>query len=362
MGKITVTPRTEYTDRVMPIQLKVIQDTVFKQTTENASQLPPEDKVSVAAGTILDIHSWKVVNQNHLRVALFGSFLGTPPRNTWCVFTPHVQLFRPPSLKVLRNTVFKQAPVDSSQLPATDKISIPAGRVFNLQSWATANNNHLKLALLWDAYGNPPRNTWFAYAPDIQFINTQPVVVPIPPPPPPSDNLPSSKNLNIPYDSQLDNEFNPTGACNVTSFAMVMAYFQIKGTGTGQLADELYQYMEKNGLSRWEPNDLAKMAEAYGLVDVFTMRGRLSDLRKAIAEGRPCIIHGYFTSFGHIIVVRGYDPYGFFVNDPYGQWTSAGYRNDLSGKNLYYSNRLIQTKCSPEGEDYIWLHKLSKKR
>jgi len=113
--------------------------------------------------------------------------------------------------------------------------------------------------------------------------------------------------------------------------------------------------MERQGLSRWDPYDLATMARNYGLIDDFTMQGRLSDIRKAIAEGRPCIIHGYFTSFGHIVVVRGYDQYGFFVNDPYGEWTSSGYLNN------HYSNALIQSKCSPEGEAYIWLHRLSKK-
>jgi uncharacterized protein YvpB len=90
------------------------------------------------------------------------------------------------------------------------------------------------------------------------------------------------------------------------------------------------------------------------------MRGRQSDIRKAIAEGRPCIIHGYFTSFGHIVVVRGYDQNRFFVNDPYGEWTSSGYRNDRSGQNLYYSNALIQAKCSPESENYLWIHRLSR--
>lgn len=79
------------------------------------------------------------------------------------------------------------------------------------------------------------------------------------------------------------------------------------------MEDELYRYMENNGLSRWNPYDLATMARAYGLVDNFTTRGTLKDIRKAIAEGRSCIIHGYFTTFGHIIVVRGYDQYGFFV-------------------------------------------------
>jgi len=344
----------------MAIQLKVIQDTVFKRTTEPSSHLPSEDKVSISANTIFDIHSWKSIDPSHIRVALLKDSPGNPPRNTWCVYIPHIQLIEPASIKITQNTVLKQSPEESSQLPEQDKVSVAAGKVFNLQSWATASNNHFKIALLWEQLGNPPRNTWYVYAPHSQFINKQPKVIDIPPPPP-TPGLPTTKQLNIPYKSQLDNALNPTGACNVTSFAMVMAYFQIKGsTGVGQLEDELYQYMENNGLSRWDPYDLATMARSYGLVDNFTTRGTLSDIRKAIAEGRPCIIHGYFTTFGHIVVVRGYDPYGFFVNDPYGEWTSSGYRNDLSGANLHYSNSLIQAKCSPEGEDYLWIHRLSR--
>ena len=139
-----------------------------------------------------------------------------------------------------------------------------------------------------------------------------------------------------------------------------MAYFKVRGkTDTVQLEDELYRHMENNGLSRWEPDDLATMGRAYGLKVDFTTRGRLSDIRKAIAEGRPCLIHGCFTSFGHIIVVRRYDQYGFLVNDPYGEWTSSGYLKDQSGGNLHYSNALVQGKCSPEGEDFLWLHRLS---
>ncbi|HEY9640904.1 MAG TPA: C39 family peptidase [Coleofasciculaceae cyanobacterium] len=345
----------------MSIQLKVFQDTVFKQTPEPASQLLAEEKALVPAGRVFDIHSWKVIDQGHIRIALLKNFLGEPPRNTWCVYIPHIRLIKPASAKVIQNTIFKQSPVDASQIAVQDKVIIPAGRVLNLESWATASNNHLKLALLWDFVGKPARNTWYIYAPHLQFINQQPQVIPIAPSS--LGGIPATKRLNVPYKSQLDNVLNPTGACNVTSFAMVMTYFQVKGaTGVGQLEDELYRYMENNGLSRWDPNNLATMARAYGLTDDFTMRGTLSDIRKAIAQGYPCIIHGYFTSFGHIIVVIGYDAYGLFVHDPYGKWTDSGYRNDLSGENLYYPNALIQSKCSPEGEDYIWLHRLSNRR
>lgn len=344
------------------MQLQVLRNTIFKKTTENAVQLPPEDTFPVPAGALFELQSWKRIDQDYLKVALLGEFLGNPPRNTWCVYVPDVQLLQPASLKVIENTTFKQTTEPSSLLPPSDKVSVSAGTIFNLQSWATASNNHFKLALLNQFLGNPPRNTWYVYAPHIQFINKQPRVVPMPEPPP-LGGLPQVKQLNVPYKRQLDNAINPTGACNVTSFAMVMAYFQIRGTtNVQQLEDELYEYMERNGLNRHDPNDLATMARAYGLEDNLTLRGKLSDIRQAIAEGRPCIIHGYFTSFGHIIVVRGYDPYGFRVNDPYGEWTSTGYRTDLSGENLHYSDGLIQAKCSPEGEDYIWLHRLARKR
>lgn len=270
-------------------------------------------------------------------------------------------------LKIIRNTTFKQSTADSTKLSESDKVQVEAGKIFEVHSWKAVDKNHLKVALLKDFLGKPPQNTWYVYTPHTQLISSQNKVTTVSPPGPrislplPAPRLPERKILNIPHKSQLDNALNPTGACNVTTFAMVMAYFQIQGrTNVGQLEDELYRYMERNGLSRWEPLDLAKMGRAYGLKVDFTTRARLSDIRKAIAEGRPCIIHGYFTSFGHIIVVRGYDPNGFFVNDPYGEWFASGYRNDLSGQNLHYSNQLIQSKCSPEGDNFIWLHRLAK--
>lgn len=269
-------------------------------------------------------------------------------------------------LKVIQKTNFKQSTADSSKIPERDKVSIEAGKVYEIHSWKPIGKNHLKVAFLKDFLGDPPRNTWYVYQPHIQLINSQGKPAPAPTPPKISvpslpKRLPTTKTLNIPHKSQLDNALNPSGACNVTSYAMVMAYLQVKRrTTTGQLEDELYAYMERNNLSRWDPEDLATMGRAYGLKVDFTMRAKLADIRKAIAEGRPCIIHGYFTSFGHIIVVRGYDPNGFFVNDPYGEWFASGYRNDRSGANLYYSNALIQSKCSPEGADYIWLHRLAK--
>ena len=268
-------------------------------------------------------------------------------------------------LKVIQDTFFKQSAEDSAKVPAQDKVKVEAGRIFEIHSWKPIGRNHLKIAIVGQFLGDPARNTWHVYQPHTQLLNSkeQPVAPPAERPKfrlPDFGFIPQTKSLNIPHKSQLDNELNPRGACNITSYAMIMEYLKIpRRDQTGQLEDELYSYMEDEGLSRWDPYDLAIMGKDYGLGVNFDSRATLGDLRKAIAQGYGCIIHGYFTSFGHIMVARGYDKSGFYVNDPYGEWFESGYRNDRSGRNLYYSNQLIQSKCSPEGKDYLWLHKIT---
>jgi Peptidase_C39 like family len=282
-------------------------------------------------------------------------------------------------LVVKQNTVFKQYTIDSAKLAPKDKAPIAAGRSFEIHSWKPAGPLHWKVALINQFVGDPPRNTWYVFAPHVQLIDSQgatppldvkPAPIPtipaptptIPAPTPISIRIPDGKLLGVPYHCQLNNAENPRGACNVTCFAMVMDYFKIpRKTNAMQLEDELYRYMDNNGLSRHEPNDLRKMAEAYGLRNEMTLRGSATDIRRAIAEGKPCIIHGYFTSFGHIVTLIGYDKDGFIVNDPFGEWTADGYIQGPYGDGLSYSNGLIQRTCSPEGSDHMWLHRLSKK-
>lgn len=271
-------------------------------------------------------------------------------------------------LTVTKDAIFRQSVSPAEPLPEIDHVSVRSGTVFAIHSWKPIDRTWLKVSILGQFLGTPPRNTWYVPIAQIRLQDNRGKVL-LPKADRPGltfpsipGTLPASKRLNVPYFSQRDNVFNPTGSCNVTSYAMVMRYFQVprKEQG-GQLEDELYSYMERNRLSRHDPWDLAQMGRDYRLKVNFTSRGRLSDIRRAIAQGQPCIIHGYFTSFGHIIVVRGYDQAGFIVNDPYGQWTSQGYRKGQSGEALHYSNEVIASKCSPEGKDFIWLHRLSKR-
>ena len=174
---------------------------------------------------------------------------------------------------------------------------------------------------------------------------------------------------NFPYLPQYDNAINPSGACNVTSVAMCLKYGGIRGDGSmPQLEDQLYKMCQRYGYSRHDPYGLAALVNdkfgKHGFVDEFTPNGTLDAIKEAIDQGIPCVIHGYFTRFGHIVVIKGYDSAGFIVNDPWGEYFPSGYDLTVSGEDLHYSYGLISRICSPESPSdprHIWLHKIYRK-
>ncbi|MEG4323369.1 MULTISPECIES: C39 family peptidase [unclassified Microcoleus] len=169
--------------------------------------------------------------------------------------------------------------------------------------------------------------------------------------------MPDKARLEIEYKSQLDNLLNPTGACNVTAIATCLNYFGIKSRSLAQLEDEIYRAMENLGLNRHSPDDLAEMVRRYGLKNDFTLEGTFDRCKRHLAAGNPCVIHGYFTSFGHIVTLVGYDNAGFLVHDPYGEWFSTGYDISASGAYLHYSYDLIRRTCANDGQ--FWVHYIS---
>ncbi|MEB3293382.1 MAG: C39 family peptidase, partial [Synechococcales bacterium] len=103
----------------------------------------------------------------------------------------------------------------------------------------------------------------------------------------------------------------------------------------------------------------------YGMRDNFVSDGHLEMAKEWLADGNPAVIHGYFTDFGHIVVLAGYDEYGFLCHDPFGEWYSWGYdRNDAyamdyKGEYIHYSYGLLKRLCMPDGK--LWIHLISKK-
>jgi uncharacterized protein YvpB len=171
--------------------------------------------------------------------------------------------------------------------------------------------------------------------------------------------LKAAVRLKVPYKSQRDNTLNPSGSCNVTSVAMCLAWAGVTPQSKNvQLEDELYQYMEARNLSRHSPQDLATVVRDYGLQDKYTATASIEAVKAHLSAGNPCVTHGYFTDYGHIIVLVGYDSTGFLVHDPWGEWFPTGYDTTVSGSYLHYSYELIQETCIPDG--LFWVHFISK--
>ena len=197
----------------------------------------------------------------------------------------------------------------------------------------------------------------------------------------------SSVRLTVPYFSQVDNNFEPYTACNVTSLATCLWSLGFRGRGSQrQFEDELYTRAADNGWNRFSAWGLKALAESFkGVKDDLTEKGTLQDIREAIDEGKLCIVHGFFTEPGHILVIYNYTDDGFIVHDPYGEWYPWKYDinepngNNKKGQGLEYSKRAITSCCdswsigeakiryssmsnlqAEEEADTIWLHRIYK--
>jgi peptidoglycan hydrolase-like protein with peptidoglycan-binding domain len=161
-------------------------------------------------------------------------------------------------------------------------------------------------------------------------------------------------NHNVPYFSQADNKIEPWRTCGPTSAAMCLKYFQVADFGPSpQYEDDVKARFDRLGIDHGTPDGIKRLLEGLGLRDNLTMKGSLSDITRALDSGEICILHGYWTASGHILVIRGYNDQGdFFVNDPEGEWVYGGYQKnsqsspDNKGENKVYSRKLISSACN----------------
>jgi hypothetical protein len=252
---------------------------------------------------------------------------------------------------VTANTIFKQAALQSSDLPSNEKIDVEKGSEFEIAAYLEMGN-HLKFTLKSEFLAG--RNTWIAYKSHIKLIGDDGLK---------SigeyklgDKLPEEVNLPITWFSQLNNKFQPTKTCNVTTVAMCLYYYGIRPKNRNQqLEDELFQFVESKGWDKYTHEHLRRLFIEYGVFDKFKMDATWDEVKTHLANQNPVILPGQFTSSGHIIVLRGYDAKGFWVNDPNGEFFHSGYRTDLTGENLHYSYQLVRSK-SMNDADRTWAH------
>lgn len=278
------------------------------------------------------------------------------------------------TMRIRQDTVFKFSNQPSETLADNQKLPVVAGTAFDLQAFQDGGNNHLYVTLT-QGIGVTQQRIWYVFAPHVEVLDRQgQAMMSIAPTvtltAPPVTTAPAVQKttvqLQVPYLSQLDNTNNPTGSCNVTSIAMCLKYLKIpQRNASQQFEDELYIYMENSGLARHEGGDLAKVVETYGGKDTFTTTATIDQVKQWLAQGNPCVVHGYFTSFGHIVCVTGYNEQGLIVHDPYGKWSGEKgvyERNDNSnpekGKAVTYSYEAIERSCMTDRQ--FWVHFISK--
>ncbi len=140
---------------------------------------------------------------------------------------------------------------------------------------------------------------------------------------------PASLIQKLPYFYQYANAYYPGASCQNTSMAMVLAYYGWSGK-----PDHITQAFGKNQAQ--SPAGLASIFNYYAKKIGVARRlrahtsGTLSKVHELLAQGKPVIVHGYFTGSGHVVVITGYDGAHYTVNDPAGRWNQA-FKGGYSG-------------------------------
>ena len=151
---------------------------------------------------------------------------------------------------------------------------------------------------------------------------------------------------NTPYLSQRDNENVPGGTCNVTSLAMVMAFWGQKAkddpsdAAIEQLEDELFLRLEEPDAQAYFKKNfptlvnqgfharnihgmLIWLAKQYGFVDKYSEGTSWKDMADFGRSFGPMILSGAFTGSGHIVCLTGMTINGdLIIHDPYGDWNT----------------------------------------
>lgn len=166
----------------------------------------------------------------------------------------------------------------------------------------------------------------------------------------------------VPYFYQYNNTINPGGSCQNTSIAMVIKYYG----GIAVTPDDISSYY---GTSQAQtPSGLKQVFDSeaayFGLSvrDVPHTNGTFSEIHALLAAGKPVIVHGYFTSYGHVLVITGYNGSVYTCNDPAGKWSQiyqyGGYSqtNSTEGHGVTYSKSAFEDAIGPDGT--IWYHEI----
>ena len=166
----------------------------------------------------------------------------------------------------------------------------------------------------------------------------------------------SSEIPDVPYYNQYNNKNFGWATCQNTSIAMVLTHF-----GDTIHPDEIFDRWGKDYAQ--SPAGLNEVYASYSTSSSILTKTNATedDLKRALDEGAIVIVHGYFTRSGHVLVVKGYDSTGYYVNDPAGVWSECfkcGYSGSMNGITKYSNSSFYSAVFTSNGSSFLpgWIH------
>lgn len=178
-----------------------------------------------------------------------------------------------------------------------------------------------------------------------------------------------SDGVDVPYFYQYNNDNEPCCTCANTSTAMLLKWYGWSGD-----PDTIYAKYGKT--TAQSPTGLASVFNFYATQMGIPQRlvahtnGTVQQVRNLLAQGKPVIVHGYFTGSGHVLMLLAFDSstYEYVVNDPAGKWAQTfmgGYPYAWSatvGKGIRYSASAVDAAIATSNGSApvtVWYHEIT---
>ena len=167
---------------------------------------------------------------------------------------------------------------------------------------------------------------------------------------------------DVPYFHQHSNRINPSGSCQNTCIAIVLKYYGADDITPDMISAKWGTYVAQStgGLEKVFNEEAA--LRGLSVRDQATETGLLRELHALLDAGRPVIVHGGFSTVGHLMVLVGYDERFYYAMDPASQWTerlNGGFTNTDDphiGRYTRYGRDAVENAIVSRG--FIRMHQI----